>query len=93
MNGQLTVPLTEIRSLADVRWRGRIKQAAGHRLVRQFIRLCNERGVLFKEVAAESRVSAATMRSWKRDYDPSVRKFEAALNAIGYELTITERRR
>ncbi len=81
-------PPAMVPNLADVRWRGRIKQAGGHRLVRQFIRLCNERRVLFKEVAKTSGVGAATMRSWKRDCDPSVKKLDAALNAIGYRLTV-----
>jgi len=75
-------------SLADKRWRGRIAIPSGHRLVRQFLRLVNEERRLLLEIAAVSGVSPATMRSWKRDYDPSVKKLDAALNAIGYRLTI-----
>lgn len=62
-----------------------------HPLVREFYHLLKEEDVTVTEVSLEAGVSRAAMVKWKSRHAPNVPTFEAALNALGYELTIRKR--
>lgn len=73
--------------------RGRIKIAdRAHPLVRVFIAELNLQQTTFIEVSERSGVGVDTLRFWPTRHVPRLDTFEAALNAIGLELHIRERR-
>ena len=75
------------------RWRGQIPiPPKAHPLVRRLIRIANAKQVTLTEIAMESGVSPKTISDWRYRSAPSLTNFEAALNALGYELKIVERR-
>jgi len=75
------------------RWRGQIPiPPKAHPLVRRLIRVANAKQVTLTEIAMESGVSPKTISDWRYRSAPSLTNFEAALNALGYELKIVERR-
>jgi hypothetical protein len=75
------------------RWRGQIPiPPKAHPLVRRLIRIANARQVTLTEIALESGVSPKTISDWRYRSAPSLTNFEAALNALGYEIKIVERK-
>jgi len=75
------------------RWRGQIPiPPKAHPLVRRLIRIANAKQVTLTEIALESGVAPKTISDWRYRSAPSLTNFEAALNALGYELKIVERR-
>ena len=75
------------------RWRGKlpIPQHA-HPLVRQFFRQLNYDKTTITEVAARTSIRRGTISDWRYSREPSISMFDAALNAIGFELYIRRRR-
>jgi len=75
------------------RWRGQIPiPPKAHPLVRRLIRIANAKQVTLTEIALESGVAPKTISDWRYRSAPSLTNFEAALNALGYEIKIVERK-
>jgi hypothetical protein len=75
------------------RWRGQIPiPPKAHPLVRRLIRIANAKQVTLTEIAMESGVAPKTISDWRYRSAPSLTNFEAALNALGYEIKIVERK-
>lgn len=73
-------------------WRGHLwVPEHAHPLVRQLVVLMNEKRITFTELARVAGLTGATLASWKSKHNPRVDSFEAALNALGYELQIVQR--
>lgn len=71
-------------------WRGRLSVPDGcHPLVRQLFEIANEQRATMKEIAGRAgMVPYATLSNWRYGNCPQLQNFEAALNALGYELHI-----
>lgn len=73
-------------------YRGRLTiPARAPPLVRQFYALVNREQATLEEVESRSGVNRFTMRGWRRNSQPVLPNFEAAVNALGYELVIRKR--
>lgn len=73
------------------RWRGQIPiPPHAHPLVRRLIECANEQKTTLSEMAERAGQSPKTISDWRYRSTPSLANFEAALNAIGYELKIVE---
>lgn len=59
-----------------------------HPLARRFFRLLAVEGVALSDVAARAGLGVATLVKWKHRHSPTVAALEAALNVIGYRLTV-----
>jgi hypothetical protein len=66
--------------------------ASAHPLVREFVELLNRDRLTLTEVERRSGISRCVMHRWRIRSNPSVAMFQAALNAMGYELRIAPRR-
>lgn len=64
-----------------------------HPLVRRFFAVMNARRVTLREVSGVSNVGVDTLRFWGTRHMPRLDLFDAALNTVGLELTIRQRRR
>jgi len=60
-------------------------------LVRQFFHLCEQTGENWEQLANRSGISRETYIRWQYNSIPKLDTFEAALNTLGYELTIKKR--
>ncbi len=75
------------------RWAGRLKiPAKAHPLVREMFELLNEQRMVISDIAEKSGVRAGTISDWRYRRSPTVVTFEAALNALGFELVIRRRK-
>jgi hypothetical protein len=75
------------------RWAGRLKiPPKAHPLVRQLFELLNDQRVVISDIAEKSGVQAGTISDWRYRRSPTVVTFEAALNALGFELVIRRRK-
>ena len=63
-----------------------------HPLVRHFLAIANKRELSLREIGKKAGVSHQNLSLWAHRSHPRLDTFEAALNAIGYELVIRERR-
>jgi len=73
--------------------RGAIKVPQhAHPLVRQFANELNEQMTTFAEVSERSGVGVDTLRFWMTRHVPRLDLFDAALNTVGFELAIREKR-
>lgn len=71
------------------RWRGKLPiPEHAHPLVRHFFRLLNKHRTVISEVAPRASLASVTISDWRYRRNPTLPTFEAALNAIGYELYI-----
>lgn len=66
--------------------------AHAHPLVQRFFILLNARCATFAEVAERTDIGVDTLRFWRSRHVPRLDLFDAALNALGFELTIVKRR-
>lgn len=72
--------------------RGKLKvPCRAGRLVREFYEIANREQATLVEIAQRTGLSEHTVGSWARYYAPQVNNFEAALNALGYELRIVKK--
>lgn len=72
--------------------RGKIKIAPNaHPCVRRFMQEMNEQQTTFAEVAPRANIGVDTMRFWQTRHMPRVDLLDAALNVLGYELTVRKR--
>jgi lambda repressor-like predicted transcriptional regulator len=69
----------------------RIPQHA-HPLVKRFAAELNEQQTTYAEVSERSGVGVDTLRFWMTRHNPRLDLFDAALNVVGLELTIREKR-
>jgi len=75
------------------RWAGRLKiPAKAHPLVREMFELLNDQRMVISDIADKSGVRAGTISDWRYRRSPTVVTFEAALNALGFELVIRRRK-
>lgn len=65
--------------------------ANGHPLVRRFFDLVNELKVPLLAVSRGAGLARDTLYDWRLRKSPSVPNLDAALNVIGYELTIRKK--
>ena len=87
------------RSLANLargrggkRWLGRLPiPERAHPLVRRFYALINTEQATLTDLADRSGLNRRTMSDWRYNRMPTISNFEAALNALGYELRIVKR--
>jgi hypothetical protein len=74
------------------RWRGKMRiPPHAHPLIREFVRLLNERNMTLTEAAKKSGNSRDTLDGWRYKALPRIDLFEAALNGAGFELCIREK--
>lgn len=66
--------------------------ASAHPLVREFVDLLNRDRMTLTEVSQRAGIDRCVMHRWRIRSNPSVAMFQAALNAMGYELRIAPRR-
>jgi hypothetical protein len=77
----------------DNNWRGKMRiPRHAHPLIREFVKLLNERNMTLTEAAKKSGNSRDTLDGWRYKSLPRLDLFEAALNVAGYELCIREKR-
>lgn len=62
-----------------------------HPLVRQMFGIMRDERTSLVKFAAESGVDRTVLSLWRRRSSPTLVVFEAALNALGYELRIVKR--
>jgi transcriptional regulator with XRE-family HTH domain len=75
------------------RWRGQIPiPLHANPLIKRLIELANEQKTTMREVAERAGLRPETVSNWRYRNSPRIADFEAALNAIGYELKIVETR-
>ncbi len=67
--------------------------AHAHPLVRQFVQAMNSQKKTMREVARKAGLEENTVYSWRYRQNPKIENFEAAVNALGYELCLRERQR
>jgi hypothetical protein len=103
MSGTSTSPARKSRAGADIArpldghrgqyWRGRLPVPQhAHPLVRQFFEILNEQRTTMMDVSKRAGPHWSTIQSWSRRSNPYIDNFEAALNAMGYELVIRPKR-
>lgn len=63
-----------------------------HPLVKHFFLLKEQHEVSTRDLERTSGVSKSTINEWQWRCSPQLVSFEAALNAMGYELRILKRR-
>ena len=63
-----------------------------HPLAKQLFAIADEQRVALSDIAARSGLGVATLVIWKYRHAPTVTALEAALNVLGFELAIRERR-
>lgn len=75
------------------RWRGKLPiPTRAMPLVRRLFEIMNAEKTVMAEVAARAGMRYSTISDWRHRRSPLLREFEAAVNALGYELVIRERR-
>jgi hypothetical protein len=75
------------------RWRGKIPiPDHAHPLVRRLIELANQDQTTMGEVAVRAGLQPKTVCNWRYRNSPRIGDYEAAVNALGYEIKIVERR-
>lgn len=75
------------------RWRGQIPIPDHcHPLVKRYLEILNEEDTTLKEAAKAAGLSPGTMTGWRYRATPTILNFEAALNAMDYELKIVKRK-
>lgn len=73
-------------------WRGKLYiPEHAHPLVRQLVEILNKKKLTFTELARAAGITGAALASWRYRHNPRIDNFEAALNALGYELQIVPR--
>ena len=73
------------------RWRGRIPiPAHAHPLIRRMVEIANDHKTVMREVAERAGLRPETVCNWRYRNSPRLADFEAAINALGYELHIVE---
>ena len=97
--GRWKSPETKARSIrallsADpdrgAKWRGKFRVPPhAHPLVRRFIGILNAEEATISEIGERSGVCRVAISNWQTRGNPLLVNFEAALNALGYKLTIT----
>lgn len=74
-------------------WRGKLSVPEhAHPLVRQFFEILNDHKATMMDVSKKAGPHWSTIQSWSRRSNPYIGNFEAALNAMGYELVIRPKR-
>ena len=61
-------------------------------LVRRLYELMHEQQIGYQALSERSGVPDGSLTAWRKRYRPNLLSFEAALNALGYELRIMKRR-
>lgn len=75
------------------RWRGKLPVPEhAHPLVRQFIAKCNDHQATLTDISRRTKLRRCTISGWRYRSTPRLIDFEAAVNALGFELCIRERR-
>lgn len=75
------------------RWRGKLPVPKhSHPLVRRLFRQINIEQATLTEVAARSGLRRATLSDWRYRREPTLSNFNAALNVMGLELCIREKK-
>lgn len=73
------------------RWRGQIPiPPHAHPLIRQMVQIANRDMTTMREIGERAGLRAETVSNWRYRASPRLADFEAALNALGYELRIVE---
>ena len=74
------------------RWVGKLPiPKHAHPLVRQLFEIMNRERVTISGVSNLSGLASASISQWRYARNPTIVNFEAALNALGYELRIVHR--
>lgn len=85
--------LRNLQFAAEARWRGKLAiPQKCHPLIRRMFEIMNSEQVMISEVAPRAGVCRHTFNIWRKRQSPRLFDFEAALNALGYELRIVRRR-
>jgi hypothetical protein len=63
-----------------------------HWLVRRLFEEMNEQRICMMDVSERAGLNKNTMENWRRRTSPTLLNIEAALNVLGYELTIRRRK-
>lgn len=75
------------------RWRGKIPiPSHAHPLVRKLVELANSDMTTMTEVAERAGLRPETVSNWRYRNSPRIADYEAAINALGYEIRIVETR-
>lgn len=73
----------------DARWRGKLTiPEHAHPLVRQLFELMNKEMVVMRDLAPKAGIQPCTISTWRYRSSPTLPLFQAALNALGYDLRI-----
>lgn len=73
----------------DARWRGNLTiPEHAHPLVRRMFELMNEEKVVMRDIAPKAGIQPCTISTWRYRSAPTLPLFQAALNALGYDLAI-----
>lgn len=72
-----------------MRWAGKLPiPPRAHPKVRRLFELMNETKTMIADVAQRSGLHGQAISKWRYNRNPTLPNFEAALNALGYELVI-----
>ena len=77
---------------AGTRWRGKLKVPRCHPAVMMFYMELNEQRTTLTEVAERAGIRRAKITQWGKRNHPRVDDLEAALNVLGLELFVREKR-
>lgn len=73
----------------DARWRGNLTiPEHAHPLVRQLFELMNQEMIVMRDIAPKAGIQPCTISTWRYRSAPTLPLFQAALNALGYDLKI-----
>lgn len=69
--------------------RGRLSlPVSGHPLIKKFFRIMNAERATQKQVAERAGLDKHTVGDWRKKSEPTISNFDAALNVLGYRLSI-----
>tara|TARA_R100000808_G_C2141895_1_gene149720 strand:- start:135 stop:368 length:234 start_codon:yes stop_codon:yes gene_type:complete len=60
-------------------------------LIAELVRIMNDQGVESIALCDAAGIAPCSISSWRLRHNPTIHNFEAALNVLGYELSIRKR--
>jgi transcriptional regulator with XRE-family HTH domain len=81
------------RGRGDPRWAGNLTiPKKAHPLVKEMFGIMNEQKTMINAVAERAGLKRGSISDWRYRRTPTVTNFEAALNTLGFELVIREKK-
>lgn len=63
-----------------------------HPIIKLLYETLEKRGMSYSDLSKKSGINLSTVSNWKYKSNPTLLNLEAALNAVGYDLKVEERK-